>query len=206
VGARGPIPKREAQRRRRNKPKTQKVAAAIAAAPAKSIDAMTGADLDAKAIELGVTAWNPRARVATKRAAIIAHLSASSDDGIPKEDEDWHPAAKRWYTSLRKSGQQAFYEASDWAWAWIVAESISRDLKPQVVGIVEETGEVVKAIIPMKGASLAAYLKAMTALLATEGDRRRAGMELERAGAGAGEPDQQSDVPNLDDYRARFAG
>jgi hypothetical protein len=210
VGARGPIPKRETQRRRRNKPKkqTQKVAAATgaAAAPAKSIDTMTGAELDAKAVELGVTEWNPRARVATKRNAIVAHLSASSDDGIPKEDDDWHPAAKRWYTSLRKSGQQAFYEASDWAWAWIVAESISRDLKPQVVGIVEDTGEVVRAIIPMKGASLAAYLKAMTALLATEGDRRRAGMELERAGAGAAEPDQQSDVPNLDDYRARFAG
>jgi len=85
-------------------------------------------------------------------------------------------------------GQQAFYEPSDWAWAWIVAESISRDLKPQVVGIVEETGEVVRAIIPMKGASLAAYLKAMTALLATEGDRRRANMELERAGAGAASP------------------
>jgi hypothetical protein len=98
----------------------------------------------------------------------------------PPVNAKWHPAAKRWYTSLAKSGQAAFYEPSDWAIAYLVAESISRDLKPQVVGIHPETGKAVMATIPMKGASLAAYSKVMTNLLVTEGDRRRAGIELQR--------------------------
>ena len=63
-------------------------------------------------------------------------------------------------------------------------ESISRDLEEQVVGITE-SGDVVRAHIPMKGASLSAYLKAFTALMLTEGDRRKARLEIERADAGA---------------------
>jgi hypothetical protein len=123
---------------------------------------------------------------------------------VPKVDPKWHPAARAWFRSLAASGQSKFYEPSDWASAWLIAESISRDLKPQVVGIVEETGEPVFAVIPMKGASLAAYLKAMSALLVTEGDRRRARLELERpseGGAGGAES-----VPSLDDYRKRLTG
>jgi hypothetical protein len=182
-------------------------AAAGSPSEVKPIEAMTGKELDAKAAELGIAEWNAKARVAQKREALIAHVAGgSSPDGIPEPDANWHEAAKRWYLALRNSGQSAFYEASDWAFAWITAESLSRDLKPQVVGIVEETGEVVRAIIPMKGASLAAYLKAMTALLATEGDRRRAGIELERAGDGKDGAEQPADVPSLDDYRKRLAG
>lgn len=123
---------------------------------------------------------------------------------IPKPSTNWHRAALAWYRSLEDSGQSKFYEPSDWAVAWLIAESMSRDLKPQVVGVSELTGKPVRAQIPMKGASLAAYLKAMTALMVTEGDRRRARLELERGG---GEDDTGSpDIPSLDAYRARFAG
>lgn len=122
---------------------------------------------------------------------------------VPESHAKWHPAAKAWFESLGRSGQSAFYEPSDWALAYLIAESISRDLKPQVVGVNEETGEPVMAVIPMKGASLSAYLKAMTALMVTEGDRRRARLELERGGS---EPAVDPDVPNLDDFRARLAG
>lgn len=205
MGARGPLPKRSSQRRRANKPTmpVTKAAAGAAATDVKPIEQMTGAELNARAAELGIVDWKPRARIAQKRDALIAHVAGANSTGIPDADPNWHDAAKRWYVALAKSGQSAFYEASDWAFAWIAAESLSRDLKPQVVGIVEETGEVVRAIIPIKGASLAAYLKAMTALLATEGDRRRAGIELERASGGPDPAD--SDVTSLDDYRARFA-
>lgn len=105
---------------------------------------------------------------------------AAADVTIPAAAEDWHPIATMWFESLGTSGQRVFYEPSDWAVAYLIAESISRDLKPQVVGITPESGEPVFAIIPMKGASLAAYLKAMTALLVTEGDRRRASVELQK--------------------------
>lgn len=120
---------------------------------------------------------------------------------LPKANSKWHPLAKRWFESLAASGQSAFYEPSDWATAELIAESMSRDLKPQVVGISEETGEPVMAVIPLKGASLAAYLKAFTVLLVTEGDRRRARLELERPKGGE---EEIADVSELGLYRERL--
>ena len=155
MGARGPVPKRSTQRRRKN-------------APAKPTTKAAGA----------------------KRVA------------IPKADPKWHAAAKRWYADLQKSGQAVFYQPSDWALAWIIAESMSRDLKPQVVGVTEETGEVIWAVIPLKGASLAGYLKAMSSLLVTEGDRRRVQLELTRPGEG--DDNGTPEVPSLDAYRDRL--
>ena len=110
---------------------------------------------------------------------------ATSNVKRPPARRGWHPIAKAWYGSLSESGQSEFYEPSDWAMAQIVAESISRDLEEQVIAVPEKTGEPVYAKVPMKGASLAAYLKAMTALMVSEGDRRRAGIALKRASTDA---------------------
>jgi len=123
----------------------------------------------------------------------------------PAAKREWHPIAKAWYKSLADSGQSEFYEPSDWAMALIVAESIHRDLEPQVVGIAERTGEAVMEKVPMKGASLSAYLKAMTALMVSEGDRRRAGIELERAGASEADKTPVG-VVALDEYRRELTG
>lgn len=101
----------------------------------------------------------------------------------PAADESWHEVAKVWYNSLRTSAQRMFYEPSDWAMAYVIAESLSRDMSDQVVGIAPESGEVLYAEIPLKGASLSAYLKAMSMLLVSEADRRRARIEITRAGA-----------------------
>lgn len=114
----------------------------------------------------------------------------------PAADEAWHPIAKRWYESLQASAQKQWYEPSDWATAYLVAESISRDLRPQVVGITER-GEVVTEVIPLKGSSLAAYLRAMGNLLTTEGDRRRASVELQRETADAGEEHADATVTDI---------
>jgi hypothetical protein len=124
----------------------------------------------------------------------------------PAADQEWHPVAKQWYDSLEKSGQCEFYEASDWAMAYLVAESISRDLEPQFVGIAEKSGEVVFEKVPMKGASLSAYLKAMSALMVSEADRRRAGIELERQGSKPDDEEKSEGVVALDDYRKRLSG
>jgi hypothetical protein len=107
-------------------------------------------------------------------------LIQRAEAGMIPADEHWHPVATQWYESLNLSGQRIYYQPSDWATAYLLAESISRDLKPQVVGIHPETGEAVMAVIPLKGASLGAYLKGFTALMVTEGDRRRLQIELER--------------------------
>jgi len=118
---------------------------------------------------------------------------------VPRVNSRWHPIAKRWFQALAASGQAQFYEPSDWAAAELLAESMSRDLRPQVVGITD-SGKVVKESIPLKGASLAAYLKAFGSLLVTEGDRRRVRLELERPVPEGGE-EGGDNVTFLDQFR-----
>jgi hypothetical protein len=156
MGSRGPIPKRDAERRRQNKPD-----------------------------------------VPTDTVRMIGRVR------VPAADKTWHPIATRLYRSLRKSGQAKFLEPSDWAIAYLLAESLSRDLNEQVVGISEKTGEAVWATIPLKGASLAAYLKAFSALGMTEGDRRRMRIEIERETPVEGD---NPDVAVLASYRAKIQG
>lgn len=123
---------------------------------------------------------------------------------VPPPDPEWHPVARMWFESLAGSGQSVFYEPSDWATAYMIAESMSRELgsQPVVVGSGKDaTVEMHK--LPPKGASLAAWLKAMTSLMVTEGDRRRLRLELARPVAD-GEPEGGS-VSELDQYRQRIA-
>lgn len=122
---------------------------------------------------------------------------------IPRANEEWHEVAYQWYESLKRSGQAKFYEPSDWATAYMIAESMSRDLEEQVVGITE-SGEKVYAEIPMKGASLSAYLKAMTVLMVTEGDRRKLRLEIDRASAGGAAAAAKQDPDVVLDRAERF--
>lgn len=108
----------------------------------------------------------------------IAQL-ASLDVEIPVADPNWHEISKMMWDSLKRSGGSIFLEPSDWAVAYLLCESISRDLSEQVVGITE-SGEVIKSEIPLKGASLTAYLKGFASLMMLEGDRRRLRVELNR--------------------------
>lgn len=102
------------------------------------------------------------------------------DYDLWEADENWHPIAKKFYEDALRSGQCYYYEASDYSVLYMVCESISRDMKPQVVGIDPETGEIKRARIPLKGTSLNAYMKAMNDLLITEAGRRRVHVELVR--------------------------
>lgn len=125
---------------------------------------------------------------------------------VPAPSDEWHPVARQLYESLAGSGQSRFYEPSDWAVAYLMAESISLDLKPQFVGFAQtsrDQTEAEYAVIPLKGASLAAYLKALGSLLATEGDRRRASLELQR-GVVVDE-DEVASVTAIDRYSAQLA-
>jgi hypothetical protein len=132
---------------------------------------------------------------------------------IPSANPKWHPVAKRIYESLESSGQSKFYESSDWATAYLLAESLSRDLEPQFITIAEKK-TVTKAgtvtvedkplmlRLPLKGASLAAYLKGFAALGVTEGDRRRIGIEIDRKPKAPG----LASVSVMDEYRDAFGG
>ena len=156
MGQRGPTPKRSDQRRRRNAPERP-----VKGSPKKAAEGASPASSEP-------------APPASKTTDPVKHPAAS---------RTWHPVARRWYESLPKSQQAVWYEPSDWATAYLIAESISRELKPQQ--IYNDEGKLVAEVErPPKGASLAAWLKGMTALLVTEGDRRRLQIEFDPRGAG----------------------
>lgn len=102
---------------------------------------------------------------------------------LPEPDPLWHPIAADWYLSLRESGQAAFYEPSDWAMARYAAHVMSQVL-------LSERGP--------NGQLVAALNSVMSSLLTTEGDRRRARMELERKKPAG---PKLASVSPLDSYR-----
>ncbi|MDR3080342.1 MAG: hypothetical protein LBV60_05330 [Streptomyces sp.] len=106
---------------------------------------------------------------------------------LPEPDPLWHPIATDFYLSLQESGQAAFYQPSDWVVARYVAELMSRGLTSDR---------------PPNGQYVAALNSAMSSLLATEGDRRRARIELERKPAAP----QLAAVRPLDAYRDLAGG
>jgi len=90
---------------------------------------------------------------------------------------------RRWYNSLKASGQSEYFEPSDWAFALYVAEAMQRNLanprfSAQLFGVV---------------------VGAMEALLTTEASRRRARIEVER-----GMLEEAPGPTAIDEYRARL--
>src|SRR6266516_1785318 len=97
----------------------------------------------------------------------ITHALSGDEIAIPDAPAEWHPIARQWYESLQKSGQRIFYENSDWAQAFYIAEAMSRSLDAP----------------RLSGNLFAAVIAATHELLVTEGARRRMRVELERAAA-----------------------
>lgn len=162
----GPAPKRDAERRRRNKP----------VVPTESVELEALDDTDPTSLPFLI-----------KQPIIVPSVPQKSvdlDDPESPTVDAWHPIAVEFWESLKRSGQALFWEPSDWMVAKLLCESISRDLNPQVVGVAPASefgpAEVVRERIPLKGASLNAYLKGFASLMLTEGDRRRLRIELER--------------------------
>lgn len=136
-------------------------------------------------------------------ATPVKNPPAAAKVKAPTADTQWHKVALAWYKSLALSGQSIFYEPSDWATAYLIAESMSRDLSPQFVGITEK-GDSVRETIPLKGASLSAYLRAMAVLMVTEGDRRRLQVELVKPQQS--DPDAERASATVTDIRSRLGG
>lgn len=111
---------------------------------------------------------------------------------IPLPDENWEPLTRSFYDSFTRSGQAIWMEPTDWMTAYMLMEVLDRWLKPQDVKVGQIGNDRDEAgggdityvfeqkIIAMPGATLNSILKGLTALMATEGDRRRLRIELER--------------------------
>ena len=105
----------------------------------------------------------------------------------PEADDNWHPIAHNWYTSLAQSGQSVYYQPSDWQVARLVAEGMHRML----------------TMGKFSAIAFQAIMSSMTSLLVTEGDRRRMRLELERAKPA--DADEDASVTVLSDWANRLA-
>lgn len=178
----GPPPKRSDQRRRRNAPTwiDRVHAGSRSAAPDEPPRTGKGS---------GIKAWREYAAstgLEVPDGATRAEIMTMVDEGASAESS-WHPLARDWYRSLAESGQSAFYEPSDWQTARVLAELLSRAL---------QRGRVTAALIER-------WQAGATDLLTTEGARRRARLELQRAEEPeAGE--DGADVSELDEWREKL--
>lgn len=83
---------------------------------------------------------------------------------VPHPDKGWHPIATQLYKAARASGQADFYQQSDWAMLYSICDDLSHYKKSQ-----------------KRSSQMAATIyAALTSLLVTEGDRRRARLELQQ--------------------------
>lgn len=100
---------------------------------------------------------------------------------IPDPDEAWHPIAAMLWEGLTTSGQADYYQDSDWAIAYALCDDLSH-YKMQ----------------GRRSAQMAQVIySTLSNLLVTEGDRRRARLELS-----PDEPEQDGpEVAVMDEYR-----
>ncbi|MER5671149.1 hypothetical protein [Pseudonocardia alni] len=106
----------------------------------------------------------------------------------PEPEPHWNSIAARWFTSLGQSGQRAFYEPSDLAHAYLVAETMHRFLEADRTS----------------GQLFAALLSGAAELLPTEASRRR--LRIELAKAEVADSEETAAVAALADYQRNLAG
>ena len=133
MGIRGPMPKRDEDRIRRNIPE------------------------------------NPTETVQMIGSVHIPDLGDMSHQG------ETHPLITEMYESIKQSASVKFYEPTDWQFARMTLYMLNQELIAAA-----HNGKPVGAM------KLTAINQMLSALLLTEGDRRRARLEIERAPSDAG--------------------
>ena len=128
MGLRGPTPKRDEERIRRNIPEN----------PTETISVIGSVDIP----DLGD----------------MSHLGET------------HPLITDMYESIKQSASVKFYEPTDWQFARLALYTLNQELIAAA-----HNGKPVGAM------KLTAINQMLSALLLTEGDRRRARLEIERA-------------------------
>lgn len=165
MGDVGPVPARSEERRRRN-------------APAHPIWKLGPEELKALPFEIDLSPVAPE-------------LPAKSTDQRWKDehpDRRWGKQVTEFYEAIKRDPMVAWMTAGDWAMVMIVLEDLDRELKPQVVGVTPAVystelqevigGEAITAVVPMKGAKLAALNNVFKSLGMGEGNRLRMQKEV----------------------------
>lgn len=149
MGARGPAPRREDERRRRN-------------IPERPAQRLTPAELDELPFEIDYTPDPPEA--------------PEPDAALPT-DGTWHPIILDFYEGLQRDPARKWMTSADWAAVRIFCEAMSRELNPHFITVTKE-GEVIRDIEPPKGATLAVFLKMLEHIGITESARLRISKEV----------------------------
>lgn len=101
----------------------------------------------------------------TNKDSQLTEIEISTSPAIqPKESPHWCEAAKRIWQAMGNSAQVIFFEATDWAYAQLMCDLITDYMHAR-----RSNSQMVASI-----------LSGLTSLMLTEGDRRRAGIELKR--------------------------
>ena len=189
-GRGGPPPKRSSQRRRRNKPAGDPVTVLKAQGPVT----VHAGEPPRSGAGSSTAAWADYAEGLghdVPDGATRGQIIALVDQGLPDGTEGWDPVAAEWYRALADSAQHQFYEPSDWATAKVAATILSEGLTALREG---RRGA---------GTLLERWQLLSTELLTTEGARRRARLEIERA-ADEGQGEDVADVLQLDSHLGRL--
>ena len=96
----------------------------------------------------------------------------------PPVPSEWGSLARGLYEGARDSGQADFYQQSDVAYLTFVLEEMNRYMEPITSRVDQDTGEVVQIYPKRSGKLFQALHSSMQSLLLTEGERRRARIEL----------------------------
>lgn len=124
----------------------------------------------------------PRSRKGSDQQPVTKGVARPAS--IPEADEEWHPIARLLWDSLLESGQQDYYQSSDWAIAYSLCEDLSRYKSSN-----KRSGQMAQTIY-----------SAMSDLLVTEGARRRVRIELE-----APEPETKpASVVAIEGYKSQL--
>lgn len=128
-------------------------------------------------------------RVRRNKPDVVIKLGVSKPAIRPPEDKTWHVTAKRLYRSLKDSGQTEFWQQSDWEYARLTMDQISKALN-------------VSDDQPIRAGQLAEINKMLAELMFTEPARRRARIELEHATVNT---DQDATIHQLPDLGGLLA-
>lgn len=129
-------------------------------------------------------------RVRRNKPDVTTKRGVARECDPPPEDREWHVTAKRMYRSLRKSGQTEFWQQTDWEYARLTMDQMSRAMNSA-----EEK--------PMKATFLAEINQMLSRLMFTEPDRRRARIELQHASEG-GDNAEDATVTDINAIRGIY--
>lgn len=100
----------------------------------------------------------------TKAENDVTRIRVPTRATVPGPDKTWHPIALRIYKAAKASAQSKLYEPSDWAVLYFVCDEISVHCRSKNRSAVK----------------LSAINQMLAGLVLTEGERRRAQIEIER--------------------------